>query len=249
MEESSSMLMMQSGNQDVFFEDMNRIEAMMNTRRQAMNAHQHADNVKAEMCNKIQDMKRAVPGLRQRIADLDATDPELVQYIIKLESINAGIWCAKCDSMKQFGMMQAVKPDNKLASVQAYNADVADMKRTLGNLEQDISGLRTEYEVRIRLLQQKIAEQQEKLSRIESSMSNDSNNISSLTPLTEPLTTSVSSVPSVQSQTPSVPSVQNTQATTKIDVSMVKKEDLPVAPTFDCSWDVDTVLSSDDLLN
>lgn len=237
-----------------FFDDMNRIEARMDARRKAVLTHQHADDIKAEMCNKIQDMKRAVPGLRQRIIELDATDPELVQYIIKLEGINGGIWCSKCDKMKQFGNVPAnsgAAPGiaavcDKIGPSQQFLYDISDMNRVLVNISDEVRGLRSEYEVRIQLLQQKLVEQQKKLSRLETVAGVSNKVVSEDFGIPPKSFEDVKSVP-ILSQT----AANTTPAVTRIDVSMVKKEDLPVAPTFDINAIIDAKFaefSSEDML-
>lgn len=250
-----------------FFDDMNRIEARMDSRRKAMLTQQHADDVKAEMCNKIQDMKRAVPGLRQRIIELDATDPELVQYIIKLEGINGGIWCPKCDKMKQFGGVPtggvASAPQVPSGPSQQFLEDISEMNRVLENLSREVRGMRSEYEVRIQLLQQKVIDQQKKLARLET-VAGVSNDIVPADFGIQPKSFDAQSIPAVPTmqtaltiqtaQTP--PTMQTAPKPTRIDVSMVKKEDLPAAPTFDIAVNIDALidekfaaLSSDDMLN
>ena len=87
-----------------FFDGNDRVLALMNMRRSASSGgQQEADMVKAQLCNKIQNLVRSVPGLRDRVVAISEIDPELSAYITALESINAGIWCSKCNRKKDVG--------------------------------------------------------------------------------------------------------------------------------------------------
>jgi myosin heavy subunit len=86
-----------------FFNENDRVLALMNMRRRVQNPQQTADEIKATLCNKIQELVRSTPGLRDRIIAISDIDPELTAYIIALESINNGIWCPTCKVVKKFG--------------------------------------------------------------------------------------------------------------------------------------------------
>jgi hypothetical protein len=64
----------------------------------------HEDRVKANLCNQIQDMKRACGrDLAGRILDLEQSDPEMFKFVRQLEYIQRGFWCEYCYQMKKLG--------------------------------------------------------------------------------------------------------------------------------------------------
>ena len=82
------------GGVDAFEElyaDEQRIRDRIESRRVNVQKHIAADEIKAKLCDKIQEEKRSVPGLAQRIAQLEESDNEMFQFIRK--SINSS--CSK----------------------------------------------------------------------------------------------------------------------------------------------------------
>lgn len=92
---------------DSLFDDNDRLRDRMNARRELMNQQVRSDAIKSKLCDKIQTEKRAVPGLDKKIRLLEDTDPELFRYIRKLEFIQDGIWCNKCNVPKKIGSKPA----------------------------------------------------------------------------------------------------------------------------------------------
>jgi hypothetical protein len=70
------------------YDDAERIRDRMNSRRKLMEQQIAADEIKSKICDKIQQQKRAVPGLAQKINALEDDDPDLFKYIRNLEFIN-----------------------------------------------------------------------------------------------------------------------------------------------------------------
>jgi hypothetical protein len=81
-------------------DNMAVIRRTMQTRRELMYEQIRADDIKSQMCDRIADEKRQQDGLEQRIRALETTDPTMFEYIRKLEKINQGLWCTKCQRIK-----------------------------------------------------------------------------------------------------------------------------------------------------
>ena len=84
-------------------DDNDRIRDRMDSRRAIMQAQVRADDIKSKLCDKIQDEKKKVPGLKEKIALFEKSDPDLYNYIRKLEIIHDGIWCPRCNIQKSIG--------------------------------------------------------------------------------------------------------------------------------------------------
>lgn len=80
-----------------------RIRDRMAERRAFLEIQARSDELKASLCNKIQEEKAKIPGLRERINALETSDPELYKFIRKLEYIQDGIWCPTCNKQKTVG--------------------------------------------------------------------------------------------------------------------------------------------------
>ncbi len=100
-----------------YTKDMDRIQSRMNDARSRMERQLEADAVKSDMCDDIIKHKASIPGLPKKIRLLETEDPDLFNYIRKLEFIQNGIWCLKCDSIKSFG----VTDDQKRVEVLCAN--------------------------------------------------------------------------------------------------------------------------------
>jgi hypothetical protein len=79
------------------------IDALKNERRSLLQQQQLADEIKARICDDLWREKQKVAGLTKRVKAIEATDPELYQYIQRLEFVNGGIWCPKCNAIKTVG--------------------------------------------------------------------------------------------------------------------------------------------------
>ncbi len=79
------------------------IRKSMDTRRAKLLAQQEADEIKIRLCDDIRREKASVAGLVDKVAALEYTEPDLFAYIRWLEFIQCGIWCPKCETVKQIG--------------------------------------------------------------------------------------------------------------------------------------------------
>lgn len=88
--------------QSDFMDDMDLIRDRIVAARAkpALQEQYLADTTKGKLCDEIQVIKKATPGLAERILALETTDNELFQFIRRLEYIYAGIWCDRCSKIK-----------------------------------------------------------------------------------------------------------------------------------------------------
>lgn len=75
-----------------------RIQNIMNNRRELMKRQIEASAIQNELCDFIR-LKYKTPELEKQIAGLGEFAPELYEYIRKLERINNGLWCNKCEDI------------------------------------------------------------------------------------------------------------------------------------------------------
>ena len=59
-----------------------------------------ADDIKSQLCDKIFAEKKKLPGIAEKISDLEYSDKELFGYIRRLEFVQSGIWCDACAAAK-----------------------------------------------------------------------------------------------------------------------------------------------------
>ncbi len=78
-------------------EEINRI---MQFRKPHLNNQVESCNVRAKLCNSIQKIKLRDPELIVKLDNLKSSDRKLYDYIYNLETINDGIWCDKCSTIK-----------------------------------------------------------------------------------------------------------------------------------------------------
>ena len=83
--------------------DADRIRDRIESRRAIANAQMRVDEIKSKLCDKIQEEKKKVPGLKEKISALEESEPEIYKYIRKLEIIQDGIWCPRCNIQKSIG--------------------------------------------------------------------------------------------------------------------------------------------------
>jgi len=88
---------------DEMTSEADRVRAHIESKRALMQRQVASDDIKSKLCDKIQGLKKAVPGLAARIYALEDEDPELFKYIRNLEFINQGIWCPRCNIQKNVG--------------------------------------------------------------------------------------------------------------------------------------------------
>lgn len=224
-----------------YFDSNDRVLALMDMRRNrlalASDSQQHADEIKARLCNKIQELVRSVPGLRARIVAISEIDPELSAYIMALESINAGIWCAKCKQTKKLVLgttlsdapetVQAAPPTESISLEHTkLQAHLYSAKEEMRLLMQEQTSMKTRFD----LLTIKLESYQKRLDELTNSKLGNPNNQQSAQPVH---TTQQSNQP--------------TQKATSRFADM-KKEDLPPAPDLDINFTAEGGTTADSLL-
>jgi predicted nucleic acid-binding Zn-ribbon protein len=119
-----------------------RIRDKMAERRAFLEIQARSDELKASLCNKIQEEKAKVPGLRERINALETTDPELFKFIRKLEYIQDGIWCPTCNKQKNIGVPRSRQGGDGATQpgAEAPNVEVA-LKEFIDSAEKKITNL------------------------------------------------------------------------------------------------------------
>lgn len=132
-----------------FFNGNDKVLALMNMRRKRQDPQQFADEIRANLCNKIQALVRSIPGLRDRIVAISEFDPELSAYIMALESINNGIWCPTCKVVKKFGggtnvPTGSIESSNVSSSDEASSLEIAKLQAHLTSAKEELALLKDE---------------------------------------------------------------------------------------------------------
>jgi hypothetical protein len=129
-----------------FFDGNDRVLNLMNLRRNASNTTAHADAIKSTLCNKIQELVHGGVGLRDRIVAISEIDPELSAYIMALESINGGIWCAKCGTTKSLGgvVSASTKTLNVPAPTSDQSLEISKLRAHLHSAKEELALLKNE---------------------------------------------------------------------------------------------------------
>ncbi|SIP85773.1 Hypothetical protein PACV_56 [Pacmanvirus A23] len=133
---------------DELYQDEQRIRDRIESRRAMMEKQVAADEIKAKLCDKIQAEKRKIPGLAQRISQLEETDNELFQFIRKLEYVNQGIWCPKCNVQKCVGGKQSVKTEQPVQSTNFVDERLKEqdeIKSEIAKVGEYLTKLHNEY--------------------------------------------------------------------------------------------------------
>lgn len=86
-------------------EEINKI---MRLRKPHLNNQLDACNVRAKLCDSIQKIKLQDPEIVSKLESLKATDYKLYNYVYNLETINNGVWCDKCGSVKNTKAAEAI---------------------------------------------------------------------------------------------------------------------------------------------
>lgn len=73
--------------------------------RKLMKEQDECVNIQSGLCDEIR-MKRHNLGLDDIVAELETSSPKLYKYIRKLEHIEYGIWCGKCQTIKNVGKIR-----------------------------------------------------------------------------------------------------------------------------------------------
>ncbi len=151
-----------------FDADMLRLRDTIEDRRAIAVAQQATDAIKSQICDKIRVERDAIsPTLAKQIAALEHTDADLFKYIRRLEFIQDGIWCNKCNSIKNVEAF-GIRSNNK-----------TNTKHTLSASEATVTGPQSEHilmdEVRkaqqqVTMIRQEIQDRARRIDAIESSI-------------------------------------------------------------------------------
>lgn len=119
-----------------------RIQAKKDSRRNIMLQQIEADKLKSQLCDQLREEKQKVPGLQQRINLLSHSDPELFTYIQRLEFVQYGIWCPKCDQIKNIGVPRPKNVSDsapkKVSVENVLRAEIDDLKKGRDELQSRI---------------------------------------------------------------------------------------------------------------
>lgn len=144
-------------------DDNERIRDRMESRRAIMQAQVRADEIKSKLCDKIQEEKRKVPGLKERVAALETSDPDIFTYIRKLEIIQDGIWCPRCNLQKSIGGRKqdaevGIEPKTQYdidalhayesAVLQKLRQDYESFENKIVHVFEDVSGAQRDFDSR-----------------------------------------------------------------------------------------------------
>lgn len=232
-----------------YFDSNDRVLSLMNMRRGALGGQSQADQIKSVLCAKIQELRGS--SLRDRIVAIDLIDPELSAYIAALESINAGIWCRNCKSVKTMGapaggdgVGTSVSTGNAPAGTQRsdQSLEVSKLSAHLATAREELSLLAAEYgamKVRMELLTVKLESYDARLTAVGGQCVRTAETRAQESPLQEQ---PVRSQPHVEKTDP--PRTKPRHALLDL-----KREDLPPAPEYDLRIEVgDLSASADSLL-
>lgn len=78
--------------------DQERIKDRINIARVKMESQVAADSIRGELCNWIRETTD--PETAAAVRGIAATHPQVYKYIRRLEIINNGVYCLKCDNIK-----------------------------------------------------------------------------------------------------------------------------------------------------
>ncbi len=123
--------------------DQTRIHDEMQRRRSLMERQLAADNIKSALCDQLRKDKLSVPGLQDRVANLEYSDPQLFAYIRRLEFVQDGIWCTKCDTIKNIGVPRPTQQPAVHNSTQQPAANKPQPMHNKDTLRQSTHILRT----------------------------------------------------------------------------------------------------------
>jgi septal ring factor EnvC (AmiA/AmiB activator) len=220
---------------DEMTSEADRVRAHIESKRALMQRQVASDDIKSKLCDKIQGLKKAVPGLAARIYALEDDDPELFKYIRNLEFINQGIWCPRCNIQKNVGgqpeLVKQEKPSEEIAHKRLL-IEQKKLQAELDNVVKCMSSSQHNFNTSMAKISSSVSDIRTKLNNINKRIA--SGRIEKNTPAEMPPV-------HVQSITPPVQSINST----------IKKEDLPPRPVFD--WDAAVAqkishMSSDELL-
>jgi hypothetical protein len=221
---------------DEMASEADRIRAHIESRRGLMQRQTASDDIKSKLCDKIQGLKREVPGLATRIYAIEDDDPELFKYIRNLEFINQGIWCPRCNIQKSIGKRPepeveaepVITPSAEELRCAKVKSEQAKLQAELDQVIKNMTALQHKFDASIAELTANANDLMARINRLDKA----------LTDRAEPAVKPIDELP--VKALPITTWVQSINDT-------VKKEDLPSKPMFE--WDREVShMSSDDLL-
>jgi hypothetical protein len=117
------------------FDEQERLRDHISTRRELAQMQMRSDEIRSELCDKVTSVKKDIPGLQARIDALKVTDPELYKWITDLETINKGVWCVNCDSIKQ---VNGIYDQSVVKKVNNSEQRIAKLQCTINDLQQKV---------------------------------------------------------------------------------------------------------------
>ena len=245
-----------------FFDDNDRVIALMNMRRRGGDPIQNANEIRANLCNKLQGLVRSVPGLRDRIVAISEVDPELSAYIMALESINSGIWCPTCKVVKRLGSAPSEVTSQQSQSQSVSNEHLLECTKLQAHFrsaKEEMSLIAIEYaqmKNRMELLTIKLDSYAARINTLMSGQEQSKDDppaerrINRTVRNTDDVDVLVDMQSRVETQgVQSNQNAQSSQAPTRQSVfAGLKKEDLPPAPELEINFTVDTSSTADSLL-
>jgi len=141
--------------------DQIRVEDRKEAARSLMERQIAADRIKSDLCDKIRKEKLPVDGLDRKIRMLEIEDPDLFKYIRKLEFIQDGIWCPKCNIQKNVGVVRpsesnvvknvntngaSIVSPNDDKKYQSIMADYQSIKSTMLTLKSDMRRIESSFD-------------------------------------------------------------------------------------------------------
>lgn len=250
--------------------DDTRIRDRMESRRAVMEMQIQSDAIKSQLCDSIQEKKRSVKGLSDKVRALEDSDPDLFNYIRTLEYIQYGVWCPKCNIPKQIGGRPNVPADIVPISddsqtstqnpTQISNDQVQDLRREYRTIEANLQSvmeaattLHNEYvqkSVQLTQLAQLISKLQNDLIALAKRIDVEPSG-SLPAPTTSTPTTPATSTTTAHTASTTPTAMFSTESDSQSISMTVKKEDLPAKPVFDIDELIDqkfALLCANDLL-
>lgn len=117
------------------FDEQERLRDHITTRRELAQMQMQSDEIRYELCDKVASAKKDIPGLQLRIDALKLTDPELHKWITDLETINKGVWCINCNSIKQ---VDGIHTQTVIKKIDDSERRIAKLQHTVNDLQQKV---------------------------------------------------------------------------------------------------------------
>lgn len=133
-------------------DDTSRIESLIEQRRSKLLMQDKAAETQSNLCDKIKSDKPK--GIEKRILLLEELDPELFRYIRYLERVQYGVWCYKCENVKNVADVDVVESANvvdstnfdytasKLANLDTMVEELAKLRQMTAD---DLNAVRNDF--------------------------------------------------------------------------------------------------------